>query len=50
MSKTDRLSYIRDIASRPARILNRLSDAGCNVNQARRVMRRVCPRLNLNSA
>lgn len=48
MSKQDRLSLVREIATRPARVLAKLD--GYSVNQAKRILRRTCPRLNFNRA
>lgn len=48
MSKNDRLSLVREIASRPFRVVARLAAAGMNEAQARRTLRRTCPRLHLN--
>jgi len=45
MSKTDRLSLVREIATRPARILSKLD--GFTPEQAKRVLRRTCPKLKL---
>lgn len=47
MSKTDRLSFIRDCATRAIRVLTRCADAGLTVPQSARVLRRTCPRLQL---
>lgn len=47
MSKTDRLSFIAQIASRAGRVLARLAESGSSPAQARRVLRRTCPRLVL---
>ncbi len=46
MSKSDRLSFIAALATKPARVLSKLD--GYSVNQARRILRRACPRLNLS--
>ncbi len=48
MSKNDRLSLVRSIATRPFRVLSRCE--GMTPAQAARVLRRTCPRLNLNRA
>lgn len=49
MSKQDRLCLVRAIASRPLRVLAQLADAGMTVTQARRALRRTCPRLHLSA-
>ena len=48
MSKSDRLNYIRNIASRAMRVLSRCADAGLSPSQSKRVLARTCPRLHLN--
>jgi hypothetical protein len=48
MSKHDRLQFIARLATKPARVLSRLD--GFSPEQAKRVLRRVCPKLHLNRA
>jgi hypothetical protein len=50
MSKTDRLSFIANVAGRVNRVLSRLAAAHMSPHQARRVLRRTCPKLHLNRA
>lgn len=49
MSKQDRLSLVRAIASRANRIICRCADCGLSVSQTRRALRRTCPRLHLSA-
>lgn len=46
MSHSDRLLFIRATATRPARVLSQLE--GFTVAQAKRVLRRLCPKLHLS--
>lgn len=50
MSRSDRLTLIQSIAGRVNRVLTRLAAAHMSPNQARRVLRRTCPKLHLNRA
>lgn len=50
MSKNERQSLIASIAGRVNRVLSRLADANMTAHQARRVLRRTCPRLNVRNA
>lgn len=47
MSKTERLTLIQSIAGRVNRVLARLVEANTPPAQARRVLRRTCPKLKL---
>lgn len=44
MSKPERLALVQSIATRPARVLTRCE--GFTLAQAKRVLRRLCPKLN----
>ncbi len=47
MSKSERLSFIAQTATRPARILSKLD--GFTLTQAKRVLRKLCPRRTFNA-
>lgn len=47
MSKNDRMTLIQSIASRASRVLDRLAAAHMSPDQARRILRRTCPRRHI---